>query len=102
MDKEEKRIEIAVDAVKQQITISAAVIAFVATLAGTGSDLREKLAWVMVPLLISITCGVFTLLAIPWALYSDHDPFSQVIVRAFGVIQPMAFIVGLFTVWKLA
>ena len=102
MDKEEKRTDIAVEAVKQQITISAAVIAFVATLAGSDTALRNNIEWVIVPFLISICSGVFALLSISWGLYSDDDTFSLGMVRLFGTLQAMVFIIGLVAVWRLA
>ncbi|WP_420400610.1 hypothetical protein [Flagellimonas sp.] len=96
-DREEKQIDIALTAVKQQLTLSATIVtatfAFTELIKTEAPDLWVVLPWILIPLGVNILCGVFVLLSIA---YYVVKPSIKVLdrndVRVFGMLQNFSFI----------
>jgi hypothetical protein len=100
MDKLEKRTDLAIESVKQQITLATAIIgasiAFSDQLSGArGGKIWSLLPFVLTPLAISIVCGVLLLMSISFYLGTDDDPLTQKPVRGLGMAQNAAFILSI-------
>ena len=97
LDHMEKRLDIATEAVKQQIALATGIIG--ATLAFTDQvkTVRQGGVWDMLPyafapLAASIVCGVFTLMSIAYHLKNGGDPLTHRDVRIVGVLQNITFL----------
>lgn len=95
MDRESKRIDITIEAVKQQITLASAIIGALVALASKHDPVWALLPYALAPFALSVIGGIFALLTIPFALYGDGDPFAARGVRFAGVFQAALFCVGI-------
>jgi len=96
---EEKAVETALEAIKQQITLSSAVVggtvAFASSLKEASvQSIWEQLPWALVPFAIAIVFGVIALQSISFELKEGRLPFGSRIVRVSGIIQNLSFLWG--------
>lgn len=100
MDRDQKRLDLATEAVKQQITLATAIIgatlAFSEKVTGATQDL---LALVFAPLVLSVISGVLTLMSISYHLKGSGDPLSPWRVRILGVTQNLGFLLAIVLMW---
>lgn len=100
MDKrQEKRLDLAVESVKQQITLATAVIGASLAFSGQLKGVSQGKVWDLLPiafapLAFSIVCGVLLLMSISFYLGTEADPLQQSTVRKLGVAQNAAFILS--------
>lgn len=95
MDREAKRTDITIEAVKQQITLASAIIGAIVALANKHDPIWQVLPYALAPFALSVIGGIFALLTIPFALYGEGDPFAAREVRVAGVLQAVLFCVGI-------
>lgn len=99
MDREEQRLELATESVKQQITLATAIIGATLAFSGQLSGARQGAIWdllpvAFVPLAVSIVCGVLTLMSLAFHLGKDGDPLATKDVRVLGALQNAVFMVS--------
>jgi hypothetical protein len=99
MNREEKRLDLAVEAVKQQITLATAIIgaslAFSSQLSGVKQGkIWDLLPFAFAPLALSIICGVLALMSIAFHLSKDGDPLNKRGVRQLGMVQNLGFLLS--------
>lgn len=103
----EKSIDIATEAVKQQLNLASGIIAASAILSGSQNYQFEGLRLPLVILFISIIFGILYLLILADALSknksiessqskSSKNPLNKTSVRLFGLLQLLSFLVGIF------
>jgi hypothetical protein len=101
MDKrEEKRLDIAVESVKQQITLATAIIGASLAFSGQLTEVKKGKIWALLPLAftplaLSIICGILLLMSISFYLGTDQDPLQQKLVRRLGILQNATFIISI-------
>jgi len=95
MDREEKRLEITLEAVKQQLTLASGIVAGVVALGNDKAGFWHLIPWALTPFVLSILGGAFVLLTLPMALYGTGDPLAARGVRVAGVLQLATFIIGI-------
>lgn len=97
-DRNRQRLDIALEAIKQQITLSTAIVA--AMLAFSGEIAKNSgfvwglMLFVLVPFGACIVIGVLALMSISYHLEGEDDPLTAPLVRCFGMLQNVFFIVG--------
>lgn len=97
MDPVEKRVDIAVEAVKQQITLATAILAALLALSEKIKPSIVSQLWLaLVPLSFSILMGVLALLSISFYMAPSTDPFRQTGVRILGSLQCLSFLGSVF------
>ena len=100
MDKrEEKRLDLAVESVKQQITLATAIIGASLAFSGQLTEVKKGKIWALLPfafapLALSIICGVLLLMSISFYLGTEQDPLQQNLVKRLGMVQNAAFILS--------
>lgn len=105
MEREEKRLDIALEAIKQQITLATAIIgaslAFSNQLKGASQGrIWALLPFAFAPLGLSVIAGVLTLMGIAYNLGHAGDPLASPGVRLLGVLQNAAFLLAVvLMVW---
>jgi hypothetical protein len=103
MDAAEKRLEIAVEAVKQQITLATAILAALLALSDKVKPTIVPQLWIaLVPLSFSVLMGVLVLLSISFYLAPRQDPFQERGVRVLGTLQCLSFLGAVFAMVYLA
>ena len=95
MERKEKRLDIAMEAARQQITLSAGMIAVMVALADPDGPMWPALPYILAPFAISVLAGAWLFLATPMALYDENDPLAKRPVRIPGTIQILSFVVGI-------
>src|SRR5574341_23256 len=100
MDREEKRLDIALEAIKQQITLATGILGATLAFSNQLKDARQGRMWKLLPyaftpLAVSIICGVFALMSISYHLRKEDDPLAQGNVRAAGVLQNTTFLIAI-------
>jgi hypothetical protein len=100
MDREEKRLEVALDVIRQQIALATAIIgavvAFADPIAKAGDGkLWRMLPWALTPLVVSIVLGVIALMGIGFHLKRPGDPLAKRGVRLSGMVQNVSFLVAM-------
>ena len=97
MDPVEKRVDIAVEAVKQQITLATAILAALLAFSEKVKPAIVGQLWLaLAPLSLSILTGVLVLLSISFYMTPSTDPFRQVGVRVLGSVQCLSFLASVF------
>jgi hypothetical protein len=97
MGRAEKRLDIALEAVKQQIGLATAIIGVTLAFSDQLTDARQGQVWKLLPyavapLAVSVVCGVFTLMSIAYHLRGQADPLGHRDVRISGVSQNITFL----------
>ena len=100
MNREEKRLDIAIEAVKQQITLATAIIGASLAFSNQLSGAKQGKIWNLLPiafapLTVSIICGVLALMSISYYLNKEGDPLSQKGVQKLGIFQNAAFLISI-------
>ena len=100
MDRLEKRLEIAVEAVTQQITLATGIIGATLAFSDQVTGARQGKVWELLPyafapLAFSIICGVLSLMAIAFHLRASPDPLSETGVRLSGALQNLMFVIAI-------
>lgn len=100
MDRAEKRLEITLEAVKQQITLAAGIIGATLAFSGQVTGARQGRIWDLLPyafapLALSIISGVLALMSIAYHLRGQKDPLAQSGVRLSGIVQNLAFLIAI-------
>lgn len=100
MNREEKRLDLAVEAVKQQITLATAIIGASLAFSSQLSGARQGRIWNLLPiafapLAVSIVCGVLALMSIAFYLSKQGDPLEKRSVRQLGVVQNLGFLLAI-------
>jgi hypothetical protein len=103
MDQVEKRLDIACNAIEQQITLATALLGVALAFSDQLSAARqgrvwELLPWAFVPLAVSISSGVLALMSISYHLRDDSDPIAQRDVRIAGIVQNATFLLSIILV----
>jgi hypothetical protein len=108
MDKEhEKQLDIAVESVKQQITLASALLAAALAFAnqlkdGLQTRAWSRLPWIAAPLALAIVFGVLCLMSLSYYLTRSVNPMGERGVRLLGGLQNLSFIAAaLLSVWLL-
>ncbi|NEP19723.1 MAG: hypothetical protein F6J97_23015 [Leptolyngbya sp. SIO4C1] len=110
MNRQEKGLDLAVESVRQQITLASAIIAATLAFSDQLQDTMQGRVWTMLPyafapLALSIICGVLALMSISFHLCKNRDPMPQSEVRLFGVCQNLSFmlsVIGLVLIVAIA
>ena len=100
MDRAEKRLDIALEAIKQQITLATGILGATLAFSHQLTEARQGRVWKLLPyaftpLAVSIICGVFALMSISYHLRENHDPLTQSNVRVAGVLQNVTFLIAI-------
>ena len=108
MDRDEKQIDLAKEAITQQITLATALVGAVIAFADSIKDVAQGAIWVrlplaLVPLGISVVCGVLALQAIAFCVTGSGRPLSKWSVRICGIVQNVSFLLEICVlVWIVA
>ncbi len=94
MDREEKRFDIAMEAVKQQIALASVIITVLSALL-VSKEATFQISASFFLFLACILSGVVLLMTIPYVLYSKDDPFGSTSVRVLGAVQSLLFFIGI-------
>lgn len=100
MDNKEKAVDTASESIKQQITIASAVIGGTVAFASSLNEaavvpIWRQLPWALIPLVLAVAFGVAALQCLAFELKAENPtPLSASMVRCFGVLQNIAFVVG--------
>jgi len=96
--KQLKMVDVAVEAVKQQITLSTGVLALLLTfLDKIGPTNRECLPWAAIPFAFTVLFGVVCLMSIAYYIDDQQGPFSKVPVLLSGIFQNLCFLFAVGT-----
>ena len=91
----EKVLELAVEAVKQQIALATVIIgALLAFVEKINSSAASDLPWVLVPLALTAILGVIILQAMSWYADDATGPLDKPLVRILGIGQNLAFVIA--------
>ena len=99
MDRAEKRLDLAVEAIKQQITLATGILGATLAFSNQVTGIRQGHVWGLLPyaftpLAVSIICGVVALMGIAFHLRGEKDPLSQSNVRWAGMLQNVSFLIA--------
>jgi len=100
MDRAEKRLDIALEAIKQQITLATGILGATLAFSHQLTEARQGHVWKLLPyafapLAVSIICGVFALMSISYHLKKNDDPLAQSNVRLAGIFQNITFLIAI-------
>lgn len=99
MDAKEKQLEIAVNAVEQQITLATVIIGACLALSDQLTGVKQGRVWDLLPiafapLAASVVFGILLLQSISFDLGKEREPFKQGLVRGFGIAQNVTFMLS--------
>jgi hypothetical protein len=100
VDREEKRLDLATEAIKQQITLATAIIGATVAFSGQLTGIKQGKIWNLLPLAfaplaLSIICGVLALMSIAFHLAKEGDPLGKTGVRRLGMAQNVTFLLAM-------
>lgn len=100
MNRPEKRLEIALEAIKQQITLATGILGVTLAFSDQVTGARQGRVWSLLPyafapLAVSIICGVYSLMSISYHLRGEKDPLVQGGVRVAGILQNVTFLIAI-------
>ena len=98
----EKSVNLATEAVKQELNLASAIIAASAIVSGNENYTLEGFKLSLGFLFTSILAGIFTLLTLAFAIgrssnqTQEYNPLNQNPVRISGSLQSILFLIGIF------
>src|ERR1700747_2459138 len=110
MEKNEKKLDLTTEAVKQQITLASATITFVLAFAkniadATGRPLWKYVPWALAPFALAVAFGVVVLMSLAYYLPKMDDAVKARPVRILGALQNLSFITAtvimVWIIWKI-
>ncbi len=95
-NREEKQIDTAIEAIKQQITLSVILITASLTFANLIQKQTELLwyglPYILIPLGLNIIFGILSIMSISYYLVDESDyVLNRRLVRIFGILQNLVF-----------